>query len=374
MEDMRPGEVALFFFDINLSPVQPSGKKAPAEMHELCSVFRSKFDARLTMRGARAMIPGITVSMYDKRGRWLETQSAEGVRRRQEDLDFASFILLRPLGMAAVGIVALLAFYALRQRFYGGAPLGWRTLTPNEKFGFVLLGTFLGAVLYLAWYVLRLMLVRWSSKSAMAALGTPERLKFYKQLEKAKSVSSTPLEVELQAVEIDWPDPAQHETWARGLKELGFEQAGAYQIVRSRSCIEFFVHGEHRITANCSLAPYKDAFTEMVTRYVDGSVFTISAHESPGLDPHPMRTTIRVPRTTTVEEILEKMLRERPEKVMVTPAKEMVVPRFKQSWREYMEWRRQKGTSAEEYRRVDERRQARIRAEAMRTQEGQQEE
>ncbi len=357
MELMKAGEYAVFYFDRAGQILQPTGEKAPAPMHEICLVFHDKKAARLVMRGARMMIPGVTVAMYDKRGRWLETQNREGVRRRKEDLDFALFMLQIPL-LTALGTI-LLGGSTLYSIVRHQEPIDWQRFTINQWLGSVIIGLFIGAFLKLLWTAGREAYIVRASRGGRAPMGSKERDQFYKQLEKAKSVTSTPLDVELERTEIAWPDSALHDAWAASLNSLGFEPAGSYNIVRSPSCIEFFIHPAHRITANCTLGPRADMWTEMVTRYEDGTAFIVSAHESPGLDPHPKRTTVRLPRTATVEEILQKMLAERPQKPMEIPQKDEVVTRFKKSWREYMEWRRAKGTSAEEYKRVDQKRVAR---------------
>ena len=363
-EAMRPGEVVIFTYDRDGRPINPTGKKAGSEMLEVAVAFRSKFSARLMMRGSHKRYPGVTVAMYDGRGRWLETRSGEGVRHRNEILEYSKYVLQFPLAVAC-GIFFLVAAIVVRAKYFGGLPLDWSGMVPSERGEIVLWGALLGLVGRGVWFYIRLQMVKAAVTPALSPMGSKEREVFYKQMERRKSDFLTPLEPEFDAAEIPWPDYQQHDAWAQEYTRLGFECAGSYRIAKTPTFVEFYVNAEKDLSGTISYGTTLNVgmWVDMTTRYEDGLLFSVVAKESAGLDPHPQRKSVRLPRTATVEEVFQKMLAERPQGTMVKVSREQMLPLFKKSWREYAEWRRQRGTTAAEYKRIDERRAARKRGE-----------
>jgi hypothetical protein len=362
-EAMRAGEVAVFCFDRDGRSINPTGKKAQTEMLEVALAFRSRFAASLMMRGVQKKYTA-TVAMYDKRGRWLETRSAEGVRLRNETLEYTKRVLQYPFAVAC-GIFFLIGMILVRARYFGGFPLDWTGMTPSERGSIVVWGGLLGLITRWVLYVVRLFWIKAAVMPALAPMGSAQREEFYRQMERRKNDTLTPLDAELQVVEIPWPDREQHATWAKDYERLGFELVGSYRVLQTVSFVELYVNPEKSLTGTISYASLGSAgmWVDMTTRYEDGLLFSVVAKESAGLDPHPKRKSVRLPRTATIDEVFQKMMSERPQGPMLRVSRELVIPRFKQSWREYVEWRRQRGTTAEEYKRIDERRAARKRGE-----------
>jgi len=362
---MHRGEVVVFHYDRDGRSINPTGKKAESEMLEVASAFRSKFAARLMMKGARRRYLGVMVAMYDNQGRWLETQSEQGVRHRNETLEYTKYVLQFPVAVAC-GVLLLVGVIALRAKYFGGIPLDWSGMTPSERGIVVFWGALLGLVARAAWYYARLFWIKAAVTPALAPLGSKEREEFYKQMEKRKSDFLTPLEPELETVEIPWPDHRQHDEWAKEYQRLGFELVGSYRIAKAPTYVEFYVNSENNVSGTISYVTMQNVgmYVDMTTRYDDGLVFSVVAKEAAGLDPHPKRKSVRLPRTASLEEVFQKMLSERPPDAILEMNRETVVPSFKRSWREYVEWRRERGTTAEEYKRIDERRAARKRGES----------
>ena len=92
------------------------------------------------------------------------------------------------------------------------------------------------------------------------------------------------------------------------------------------------------------------------TRYEDWSSFGVSNKKNFGLiDPHPTKKTVHIGADATAEQVINKARGERPEGVRRKVVPENLHSDYVTSWRQYVEWRRARGTTAEEYKRISER-------------------
>lgn len=72
-------------------------------------------------------------------------------------------------------------------------------------------------------------------------------------------------------------------------------------------------------------------------------------------DPHPTKKIIHIGADASAEQVIDKARRERPRGVRRRVGRETLLSDYVTSWRQYVEWRRARGTTAEEYKRISER-------------------
>lgn len=101
----------------------------------------------------------------------------------------------------------------------------------------------------------------------------------------------------------------------------------------------------------------------VLTRYANATSFGVANKDATGLDEHPSRPIVYLGPDATSDAVVERALRERPEGLRRRPTPENILEDYKTAWRMHVDWRRQRGTTAEEFKRVDQRK-ARARAEA----------
>jgi hypothetical protein len=92
------------------------------------------------------------------------------------------------------------------------------------------------------------------------------------------------------------------------------------------------------------------------TRYEDGSSFSAANKDSTGLDSPPQRTVAYLGPDASAEAVIEYALSNRPGAVIRRPTADNILEDYTKFWRLAVDWRRARGTTAEEIKRVDERR------------------
>jgi len=351
-QHMRSGEIALFCFDAGSGELLTSKGELPhIPVREHCMVFGSLYTARLSARGQVMTKPLMLCALYNKRGRWLATISREGETRRNPGLGLAWLIFQLPL-MALYGTLVILASCAIL-----GRPIRWQETSPQEINGLIAFGLLLGSAGRLLFEFGRRRLVLWHAQPALAAIGTQEREKLYRRLEKnGGSALLVPLDITLKRADIEWPSPGKYAEWAAVLQARGFVQFGAYFIPEAKGSLEFWLGCEHDLTVTIVSFPIRGMWLSAFTRYADASSFAVANKNATELDQHPSMKIVYLGPEATADAVLEEALRSRPEGVRRRPDVGNVLEDYRVAWRTYVEWRRQRGTTAEEYKRVDERR------------------
>jgi hypothetical protein len=358
-ESLRRGEVALFCFDATTGELLNLTGAAPeSPMLESCTAVPSLFMARHLARGLLQKNPQMLYVLYNKDGQWLETITRTAVQRRSEGLHWARMLLQVPV-LAAAGTLILIVGWRL---LFASEPIKpWRELSLSTLALLVFIGLMVGVALKSIIQVIQISLWVWNTRSARAPMGSPAREKFYQALAK-KPRLLTPIEITLQPVSISWPQPSLYEEWTGVLRQSGFEHFGGYLIPEVKIYEDFWLNSGEGFIAGIVHHPKRDMWMNTLTRYQDGSSFTVANKDETGLDPHPQKKIVYLGSQASAHDVLETARRQRPQAQRRVPTRENILEDYKKGWREYVEWSRARGRTPEELKRIDERRVARQKA------------
>lgn len=354
-ELMRAGEIAIFCFDPRSGQlVTMKGEVPQAPVSEHCTAFRSLYMARRVAKGRVASNPRMMCALYDKRGRWLATMSRLGEDRRNPGLGLAWVLFQFPL-LAFLGTVAMFVSSAASARWLGTEPLPWRRMPAQEWNGIFVLGLLLGGIARFLFEVARTKLMLWNTRSARQPIGSPGREKFYKKLARTNNSNLlVPLDITFIPAAIDWPSAEKYAEWTEALHREGFEQFGEYQIPETRSFSDFWLNAREDLTATIVSHPKAGMWLSVFTRYNDWSSFGVANKNETGVDPHPKKRTVYLGPNADAITVIETARRDRPEGVRRPSTRQSALSDYANSWRQHIEWRRSRGTTAEEYKRVGE--------------------
>lgn len=352
---MKRGETVLFCLDPTGRLLKMDGEVPENPICEYCMAFKSRFHAELTARGTVIRHPHVSCTLYDRRGRWLATYWNGGSRLRNEGLRLTWLLLQFPItAILGLGIIATIDVLS---SLYRHLPVMQWELDRNSAPALIFGGLLVGAIVRGAVHMVRLESIRRGAGPALARPGSPEREKFYKKLNRHSVL--VPEEVRLTPSEVQWPHPEKHEAWTRALSDHGFMRVGQYTISEAGADLDVWLHVDNGLTAAVSNVKSRQMWLAAWTQYTDGSSFTIANKNSTGVDPHPQRTCVDIGPDQPAEEVLRQALALRPPGEYVKFKPEDVVPNYIRRWKEYIQWRRQRGTSVDEFRRIDEQREAR---------------
>jgi|SRR5579872_4049252 len=356
-EQMRFAEIAGFSFDGKSGQLlKPKGEVPQLPVEEVCMIFGSRYTARLYAKNAFLARPQSVFTLYDRRGRWLSTRSREGESRRNPGLGLAWILLQFPL-LALCGTAAILAVSAIAAHYVGTEAIRPTEMSSQELSSLLTGGLVLGAFGRLLFELIRWHLVKWHGKPARAPIGSPEREKLYRRMAKTNSPTlMVPLEVSLVPATVDWPVPEKYDEWAATLKSHRFLHFGQFSTPETKGYVDFWYCAEQNLTAAVATLPTKGMWLTVFTRYEDGSSFAALNKESTGIDSHPLRKAMFLGPEVTAEAVIEYALSNRPEGRRRTPTPDNLMDDYRRFWRMSVEWRRPRGITAEEIKRVDERR------------------
>lgn len=149
-----------------------------------------------------------------------------------------------------------------------------------------------------------------------------------------------------------WQDVARASREISDLKALGFEEIDSYTIDQMPGFhMSALVHPSHQIWGVVNEHPQAGIWTDLNTRYPDGSSFTVASAPETGIDQHPQHRNVKVP-GGSAEQLLARMLSERPAgPASLTP--DQFVTNFEGGYAEVMDWRLSRGgPTAEEVKAV----------------------
>lgn len=358
-ELMRPGETAVFTFDARTGqPLTALGEVPRKPINEYCCAYRSLYMARLVAKGRIFGNPGVITVLYDKRGRWLGTMSREGEDRRNIGLGLAWVLLQIPL-FTFLGGLAILAASELSARYFGTDRIRWESMSSQEWSGLITAGLLLAGIGKFVFEYWRARLVLYLTRSGREPIGSPGRDAFYKRLSRKGPNLLIPLDITFEPVKVEWLSAEKYGAWSDALRREGFELVGDYQIPEVRLDLELWFQPAEDLVAEIVNHPQADMWVAVWTRYEDWSSFGISNKKNFGLiDPHPTKKIVHIGANATAEQVIERARRDRPGGVRRRAVRENILSDYATSWRQYVEWRRARGTTAEEYKRISERKAA----------------
>ena len=318
--------------------------------------FGSRYAARFSAKGQIMAHPEMMTVLYDRRGRWLSTRSREGETRRNPGLGLAWILLQFPL-LAIHGTLAILAMSAIGAFFFGTQPIRPSEMSSQQLSSLFTSGLMVGGFGRLLFELLRMRLIVWHGRPARAPIGSPEREKLYRRLAKQGAGGRlVPLEVSLVPTAIEWPVPAKHVEWSAVLQNEGFERLGEFIAPEAKAGHDFWFHMGKDLTAIIATLPTQGMWLAVFTRYEDESSFCAMNKLPTGMEMPPKKTAVYLGMEASAEEVIEHVLRNRPEGQRRPPTADNVLEDYKKGWRTSVEWRRARGTTLEEVKRVDERR------------------
>ena len=354
-QHMRFGEIAVFSFGANSGELlKPKGDAPQLPVEEVCMIFGSRYTARLYAKNAFLARPDTVFVLYDRRGRWLSTRSRDGESRRNPGLGLAWILLQFPL-MALYGTAAILALSAIAAHYVGTEAIRPAEMSSQELSSLFAGGLVLGAFGRLLFELIRWHLVQWHGKPARAPIGSPEREKLYRRMAKRDSPGLlVPVEVSLVPATVDWPVPEKYNEWAATLERYGFSHFGQYKTPETKGFLDFWYCDERGLTAIIAALPTKGMWLTAFTRYEDDSSFSAANKHSTGVDSHPLRKAIFLGPDVTADAVIENAFSKRPDGQRRKPTLENLLDDYKRAWRRSVEWRRARGITAEEIKRIDE--------------------
>jgi len=150
-----------------------------------------------------------------------------------------------------------------------------------------------------------------------------------------------------------WQDPAAVERLAAPLLGRGFSATGDYSIAEMPGVLVRFLMNTEQFAYACLYEhPKAGIWIELATRYQDGTGATFTMMRNRGIEHRPQNTVVHMPGAAP-DELLDRMLRERPAKPPVPLSAEVVVSLFESAYREQLAWQKNKGgLSAKEVARV----------------------
>ena len=319
-------------------------------------IFGSRYAARFEAKGAVALRPNSLCALYDRRGRWLNSFSREGVRHRDQALALGWLLLQFPLSVLC-GTLAILGFSAFCNRYLDIDPVFWRGLFPQTSAELLVGGFILGALGRTFFEFVRKRLIIWHAKPVSAPMGSAEREKLYRRIAKRGGTTLlAPLDITPSPSATEWPLPEKYKEWVSSLENRGFQHLGQFMVPETKSDDDFWFNQDNDLRATIVSSPVGEMWLSVGTRYEDGSSFSAANKDSTGLDQNPNRPVTYLGPGATADALVDFTLRNRPDGKRSTPTAERLLDDYKEGWRKGIEWRRARGTTAEEIKRVDERR------------------
>ena len=180
------------------------------------------------------------------------------------------------------------------------------------------------------------------------------REKVFKEVGK-RANERIPGEIHLEPTQmILWKDQDKWREDYNALEQHGFQHAGNYKITEIGVDLQFLMNPEQHALACIYNHPVVGVFMDVITRYQDGTSVTFANRKATGLDQHPKYQN-RFLGEVSAQELVERALRERPDWEKKPVREQDLVEDFCRVWKEYKEWRSQRGTSPEEVERIYER-------------------
>lgn len=143
--------------------------------------------------------------------------------------------------------------------------------------------------------------------------------------------------------DLNWADEEALKRDTAYLLAEGFQQVGDFEAEESPVSMRAFVHTEKRIWAAIQSVYGMKQWTDLVTRYADGTTCTFANLADHGMDRPPWRTAYFLP-DTTIPDLLERCLADRPPgKAMLSASAEDFPEVVSDAYAREMDWRMERG-------------------------------
>jgi hypothetical protein len=255
---------------------------------------------------------------------------------------------------AICGGLAIVVLSRLMALYLDVEPMRPSEMSPQQFSRLFAAGLQLGGLARLLLEYVRIKLVAWHGRAALAPVGSPEREKMYRRIAKqGGGARLLPSGVSLEPATIAWPVPEKHAEWSAVLQSHGFQHFGQFREVETKGGLDFWFDSAQDLTAIVLMLPTRGMWLSVFTRYDDGSSFCASNKLPTGIELPPHKKTVYLGLEANAETVIHSALSERPDGHRRRPAAEDLLDDYKKGWIENVEWRRARGTTAEEIKRVD---------------------
>jgi hypothetical protein len=170
----------------------------------------------------------------------------------------------------------------------------------------------------------------------------------------AGAIGSHALSKQPDAIHLDradaraWARPDKSEASARALRAAGFEDAGTWTVRELPGVVlQLLAHAGEGFYAMIYQHPKAGDWTDMVTRFSDGTSITYSSHTPSGLQPRPGHPVENLPGVSAVQ-LLDHARSTRPRRATAPHSAARASTDFTRAYAESMAWRKQHGVSARE--------------------------
>jgi hypothetical protein len=173
-----------------------------------------------------------------------------------------------------------------------------------------------------------------------------------------RGVANTPAEIHLERTSLSSDAEARIRGDRGQLVALGFEEVGDFSVREMPGVsVSILVHPPSSVVASIYVHPRAGSWSELLTRYEDGSAASASSVRTTGLNPRPGHLSIRE-HGARVDSLYRRLLTERPQKPMRSVSPSSAVAEFERGYAEELAYRRTHSPTMDELRAV-----ARLRSE-----------
>jgi hypothetical protein len=167
----------------------------------------------------------------------------------------------------------------------------------------------------------------------------------------AKAIAKLPPAVHL--LPSSQPSVDAVERQVQPLLNLGFVDLGNYSVdtMPGLSVRALFQSGTH-VAAHIYESPKAGIWVELVTRYVEGSTFSLSTLPETGVESAPWVQTIRADKSVPPDQLYQQLLTKRRGIGIKAVKASEAVQEFEEAYSRIMAWKREHGISAQEVARV----------------------
>lgn len=165
-----------------------------------------------------------------------------------------------------------------------------------------------------------------------------------------KALDQQPDEIRLQRLEASqWLKPDAVAALTEPLRRRGFNDVGLFAIDKIPSIkMIFLLNEETRVAAFVLEHPKLPPWIELSVRYEDGTTTAISNRPAIGVARPPFLRRIEAEPGASVDQLYDRLLRERPADGIKKITAESVVPEYEDAYRRGLAWQKRRGISAEE--------------------------
>jgi hypothetical protein len=146
-----------------------------------------------------------------------------------------------------------------------------------------------------------------------------------------------------------WTHPADVEQQAAPLRKEGLTDLGVFTVSSLPGVlIRMMAHPETYVAAHIYDHPKSGSWTELVTRYTDGSTHSLSTLPPTGMEHADWIRKIQADKGTPTDQLYRQFLTQREARGIKQVAPADTIREFEENWAKIMEWRQKSGISAKE--------------------------